>query len=150
MSVVYEGHRGVEKKDGSTPESWFGYTCGHCNTKVSGAVVAVHPTMNQQVRGPPSTYWLLCPNCAEGSVKVANGNVYPGVPFGPPVSGLPPVVKSAYDEARQCMSVNAFTACELICRKILMHVAVDKGAKEGESFAAYIDYLESKEYITPR
>lgn len=47
------------------------------------------------------------------------------------------------------MSINAFTAAELICRKILMHVAVDKGAKEGEPFNAYLGALESQGYITP-
>jgi hypothetical protein len=47
------------------------------------------------------------------------------------------------------MSVNAYTACELLCRKILMHVAVDKGGKEGESFATYLTYLQNAGYITP-
>ena len=30
-----------------------------------------------------------------------------------------------------------------------MHIAVDKGAPEGKSFQDYLDYLESKGYITP-
>ena len=30
-----------------------------------------------------------------------------------------------------------------------MHVAVDKGATEGQSFAFYIDYLEKEGYVTP-
>ena len=30
-----------------------------------------------------------------------------------------------------------------------MHVAADKGAKEGENFTHYIDYLEKENYITP-
>jgi hypothetical protein len=47
------------------------------------------------------------------------------------------------------MGVQAFTAGELMCRKILMHVAVDKGAAEGDTFAAYLDYLEGEGYITP-
>lgn len=47
------------------------------------------------------------------------------------------------------MEVNAFTAAEIMCRKILMHVAVDKGANEGETFAKYIDYLEQSNYFTP-
>jgi Domain of unknown function (DUF4145) len=46
------------------------------------------------------------------------------------------------------MSVNAYTSSELICRKILMHVAVEKGAQEGDSFSTYLDYLEQKDYIT--
>lgn len=37
----------------------------------------------------------------------------------------------------------------MVCRKILMHVAVDKGAKAGESFASYISHLEVAGYLTP-
>ncbi len=47
------------------------------------------------------------------------------------------------------MSVGGFTAAELVCRKILMHVAVEKGAKEGKSFASYITHLEAAGYVTP-
>ena len=36
-----------------------------------------------------------------------------------------------------------------MCRKILMHVAVDvAGSKEGKSFVQYIDDLEREGYIT--
>ena len=47
------------------------------------------------------------------------------------------------------MSVSAYTAAELMCRKILMHVAVDKGAKAGLHFVTYIKYLEDQGYSTP-
>ena len=47
------------------------------------------------------------------------------------------------------MKANAFTASELLCRKILMHIAVEKSAPEGESFVFYLDYLERAGYITP-
>ncbi len=32
--------------------------------------------------------------------------------------------------------------------KILIHIAVDKGAKEGENFTAYLSFIESQGYIT--
>jgi hypothetical protein len=47
------------------------------------------------------------------------------------------------------MSVNAHTAAEALCRKILMHIAVDKGAKEGTTFSSYIDHLMKEGYVTP-
>ncbi len=123
---------------------WHSYFCGHCGRDVSGLVPAYvsHPDGR-------STRWLLCSSCGEGSVRTADGTVYPGVPFGPNIEGLPDDVLGAYQEARRCMMVSAYTACELICRKILMHVAVDKRAKEGESFAKYLAHLESEGYITP-
>lgn len=141
--MEYGGHLSITKHDGSNKASWYSYTCGHCNTKVSGAVVCGCYENVQPIK------WLLCPNCGNGSVLAEDGNVYPGVPFGPNIEGLPKNVLEAYKEARNCMSVNAFTSCELICRKILMHIAVEKGAKEGESFTNYLSYLEEKGFITP-
>jgi hypothetical protein len=135
----YKGHRGIYKPDGSTENSWFEYQCGHCDAKVSGAVVAYHENIK----------WVLCPNCGNGSVLDYNGNIHPGVAFGPHIAGLPNDINEAYEEARRSMSASAFTGSELICRKILMYVAVEKGAKEGESFTFYLDHLEKEGYITP-
>jgi hypothetical protein len=63
--------------------------------------------------------------------------------------GLPSDVAAGYEEARRTISVGAYTSCELICRKLLMHVAVDKGAKEGKTFASYIDHLVAEGFVTP-
>ncbi len=150
MSSGFQGHRAVARTDGSNPQSWLQYKCGHCGTSVSGAVIAYWQggvtyqgrSTNREVR------WLLCPECVQGSVW-NDGNVVPGAAFGPSIQGLPSDVDSAYKEAQSCMRANAFVAAELLCRKILMHVAVDKGAKEGDSFAAYLSHLESKGFITP-
>jgi len=145
--MAFKGHRHIAKPDGSTEEGWETYVCGHCNTKVTGAVVAKYSWEK-----PPgitiTNKWLLCPNCSLGSV-IINKSVFPGSPFGPKLQGLPDDVEAAYEEARRCMEVNAYTAAELLCRKILMHVAVEKGAKEGESFASYLSYLENNGYVTP-
>lgn len=140
----FTGHRSIIRYDGSTADSWHSYTCGHCDTEVSGAVVCVHAESNvHQVK------WLFCPHCGDGSVLSIDGSIYPGIRFGPKIDGLPNDVSTAYDEARSCISVNAFTSCELICRKILMSVAVEKGAKEKDSFANYLTYLENSGFITP-
>jgi hypothetical protein len=37
----------------------------------------------------------------------------------------------------------------MICRKMLMNVAVDKGAKEGKSFWEYIKYLQENHCTPP-
>jgi hypothetical protein len=37
----------------------------------------------------------------------------------------------------------------MMCRKILMHVAVDKGADKGQTFAGYLTYLQDKGYVSP-
>jgi hypothetical protein len=92
-------------------------------------------------------YFVICPYCGQGTVIDSWRRQYPGVKIGDDVQGLPGVIKSLYEEVRACFSVGAFTAAELLCRKILMNVACDKGDKEGKEFVEYVDFLESLGYI---
>ncbi|WP_442930605.1 DUF4145 domain-containing protein [Micromonospora sp. NBC_00421] len=73
----------------------------------------------------------------------------PATLAGEAVEGLPTEVGAAYLEARETAGSGAFTSCELMCRKILMHIAVDKGAQEGKTFVEYLDHLTTTGYITP-
>lgn len=141
---TYRGINYLQRPDGSTTESWFDYVCGHCGNAVGGFVVAYY---DHKQGG--EVCWLLCTVCGFGSVRNPNGTVQPGLPYGPLIEGLPADVEAAYEEARRCMSVSAYAAAELLCRNLLMHVAVDKGAKEGASFASYLDHLRKAGYITP-
>jgi hypothetical protein len=77
------------------------------------------------------------------------GEQTPGAPFGNAVASLPVDVENLYQEARRCVTVGAYTAAVLVCRKILMNVAVNKGAGQGEQFIKYVEYLDSKGYIPP-
>ena len=47
------------------------------------------------------------------------------------------------------MTVGSFTAAVLLCRKLLMHIAVEKGAQENQSFLEYVNYLSQKGYVPP-
>jgi hypothetical protein len=111
---------------------------------VTGAVLA-------SVGSSSGTYirWLQCSHCHHPAVQDEDNTYLPGKMFGPVLEGLPAEVDRAYDEVRRCMAANAFTAAEALCRKILMHIAVDKGAEEGGSFISYIAFLESTGYVTP-
>lgn len=131
----------MEHPDTREAEGRHTYTCGHCNTNVCGIVVAKYyygHTVN----------WVLCTNCGYGSA-VNDGRLFPEASFGPVIGGLPEPIREAYEEARNCMSVGAYTASELICRNVLMYVAVQKGAKEGESFSSYLSFLAQEGYVTP-
>jgi len=138
----FNGHKGIGHSDGSTDSSWYAYKCARCERDIVGAVVAFATYGGDNVR------WLQCPRCGDGAVQSIDGNIYPGVAFGVKLDGLPEDVELAYTEARNCMAVDAYGACELVCRKILMCVAVEKGAKEGESFSGYLTYLCEKGFIT--
>jgi len=140
--MIFTGHRGIDRPDGSTQDSWYPFTCARCERDVSGAVVARAKSATDVVK------WLQCPHCGDGAVQRIDKNIYPGVRFGVKLEGLPGEVEGAYTEARNCMGADAYGACELVCRKILMCVAVEKGAKEGESFSGYLTYLGEKGFIT--
>lgn len=97
--------------------------------------------------GPEQRFIFICTFCDRPTFFDKDGKQYPGPPFGNPVSSLPPDVGSLYNEARSAMTVNSFTAVVLTCRKILMHIAVEKGAPAGQSFKQYVEYLAEQRYV---
>lgn len=94
--------------------------------------------------------WAQCPGCQGGILIRYYGNgpevaeMYPPPLPGGNVNDLPDDVSRAWDEARQSYGASAYTACELMCRKILMHVAVDKAqSAAGKKFVEYVNDLEA-------
>lgn len=47
------------------------------------------------------------------------------------------------------MKVSSYTASVLACRKLLMNIAVNKGADEGWRFVQYVEHLADKGFIPP-
>lgn len=47
------------------------------------------------------------------------------------------------------MSTASYTAVVLVTRKLLMHIAVQQGAKQNLSFKKYVDWLEENGYTPP-
>lgn len=141
---VYSGHGSVSKPSGSDGSSFAQLDCGVCERRVSAAVIAYwsHPSGHV-------IQWMQCTNCGWGSVRNGQGAESPDPPFGVSIEGLPPEVFAAYTQARDSMSVGAYIGAELICRRILMHVAVERGAKPGLRFAAYVSDLARRGYVTP-
>ena len=97
---------------------------------------------------------VQCSGCARVLRVAIKGTTVTEVavnePGGPDIQGLPSDLGAIYDETRRCMAAKCFTAAELLCRKILMHVAVEKGAGEGESFVHYLSFLESNGHVAPQ
>lgn len=116
--------------------------CGNCSTRSGATVIAMTRTSRGQV-----IRWLKCQTCESGLVMI-NGTTWPPSMYGPEVQYLPQSVNEALRQARLCFSIGAYEATELVCRKILMHVACDLGDREGKSFAEYIDFLKNNGYIT--
>jgi len=125
-------------------DAYQSYRCGYCNRVVHGLVVS---RIIDDEEGYESI-WLLCPNCKRGSVKTPENVIVPYAKASANIPGLSPNLEKAYNEAGDCLSIGSFTACEMVCRKILMSVAVDRGAKENLTFKQYVNYLESNGDIT--
>jgi Domain of unknown function (DUF4145) len=120
------------------PNTW---KCGHCGNQV-GVPVPVWSA------GPPGvSEAILCPICQKVTA-VADGVYYPPAREHGAVAHLPPDVDVAWNEAVNAAGAAAFTASEIMCRKILMYVAVDKtGAAAGKAFTEYIDELDAAGYV---
>lgn len=124
--------------------------CGNCGEGVAADIVA-RPGANG-VAGSSSSRlrWLQCPSCGDGSVKTLAGAVWPVAPAGGSVANLPEDVAQAWREVRTSHAVAAYTASEMMCRKILMHLAVDvAGAKSGGTFVGYVESLDKAGYVQP-
>jgi hypothetical protein len=123
------------------------YTCGYCGNKVAPhqGYHATHSVSRGQQR-----FIYLCPNCAGPTYFSDSGKQTPSVRIGNEVKGITDTsVAALYDQARDCTSLGAYTASTLLCRKILMNLAVQHGEVPGKSFMEYIEYLNSKGYVPP-
>ncbi len=99
--------------------------------------------------------WLRCINCKLATVK--NGEVASPsqLPLRVP-SGLPIDEGDVWNEIRQCLGVGAYTAAVMLCRKLLMHIAVAHGlpAKDSKdrapNFSQCVDHLVTEGVVTKR
>lgn len=130
--------------------SWGGATgdamtwnCGFCGERVSATLA-----FQTSDKDPGQRYKIrICPHCDRPSFFDGERHRVPTARFGDSVDGLPSDVATLYDEARRAVGVGAHTAAVLCCRKILMHVATEKGAPEGKSFLSYVEHLDDGHHI---
>ena len=121
------------------------YTCGHC-----GNIVGPN-TGYSALRQNAHIYicsYCFAPTYFENQGQYSEEQI-PGASYGRAIKGLKDHVKTAYDEARECMKAGAYTAAAMLCRKILMNVAVSKDAKPNQSFAEYVKWLQDNHYFPP-
>ena len=123
------------------------YTCGYCGNKVAphqGYWASHSANAHDKV----SIY--ICPNCTQPTYFDHTKKQTPSIRIGNDVQGITDNgVAALYNQARDCTSLGAYTASSLLCRKILMNLAVQHGAEEGKSFIEYLEYLDSKGYVPP-
>ena len=121
------------------------YVCGYCGTDTHPSKGWTITKNNQNRHG----WVLICTDCNYPSFLDWDSksneilSITPAAKMGLPVAGLPNDVAGLYDVARACTGAGAYTAAVLVCRKILMHIAVEKGAKPGAKFIDYLSTLQT-------
>ena len=125
----------------------FSYTCGYCGTKTGVNV-------GYQVDREMHTIYI-CGGCKRPTFfeeDQDSGEVFqtPAPAYGDDLQNLSQEIEQLYNQARRCIQAGAYTGCILICRKILMHVAVEEGANSGQNFLSYVTYLQTNNYIPPK
>lgn len=156
----------------SENETYMRGACGNCGSVVHFEVCALHLHNNYgqcAVDGTSQFDILRCPSCKLGTVanpkddyesfgipvmnsgrKRSDFILSPGPLPARLIRGLPDDVERAWQEAIRCGQSAAWTATELMCRKILMHLAVDlRSAEEGKSFVEYVTVLNDAHYFPP-
>jgi hypothetical protein len=124
------------------------YQCGYCSKEVASNQGLLGSALNQKmIIG--SIY--ICPGCGCPTFFDLKGNIQTPSPLlGNEVKSLPSEIEAIYKEARECSKVEAYTASVLLCRKLLMHIGVQEGAKPGDTFLSYVEYLAKQGYVSPR
>ena len=115
------------------------YICGHCGNQIA--------TKLGYYAGPNYCIYI-CPFCTKPTY-FEHAVQMPGAVFGDEVDHLPDDIDGLYQEARRCITTSSFTTAVMAIRKLLMNIAVNKGAKPNRDFWEYVDYLDSKGYIPP-
>jgi hypothetical protein len=90
----------------------------------------------------------ICPHCSFPTFFSPRGQI-PGVAPGKQVESLPKEIDHLYTEARNCAAASAYTGAVLLCRKLLMNIAVQQGAKPNLSFLDYIEHLAANGFVPP-
>lgn len=138
-------HRGWKQLQGIENQT---YICGYCSHRVSsdrGYKLGQHrDASGEQVGGI-----YICPNCQGPTFFSEHSGHFPASSLGNSVSNVPEGLNSLYEEARKCTGQSCYTAAVLLCRKMLMYIAVEQGAREGLRFIEYVNYLSDEGYTPP-
>jgi hypothetical protein len=120
------------------------FICGHCGAEVSSDKGYY---ANADRNSTASAVIMICHKCNKPNYIQSDGEQVPGPMIGEEVNNLPEDISPLYNEVRRAYSVNAFTCSVLCARKILMHVAISKGAEEKKNFEYYVDYVTDGDIV---
>lgn len=119
------------------------YVCGWCGN----GVAPDNGWYAKTTGGGRRPLIQVCPFCNKPTLWDTDNRRYPAPRIGDDINHLPEAVEALYDEVRDCVSVNAYTAVVHVCRTLISHVAVEKGAKKGDTYNHHIEYLKDNNHL---
>ncbi|MGD9890124.1 MAG: DUF4145 domain-containing protein [Dehalococcoidia bacterium] len=125
------------------------WVCGYCGESVASDRGWYAAPEGAAIPNNAKAFIRVCPNCDGPTLFTAHGVRFPGSAPGRAVNHVPEDLAALFYEARQSSAAGAYTATVLLCRKILMHIAVEREAQEGKSFVHYIEHLKNTGYVPP-
>jgi len=123
------------------------YKCSYCYNLISSDKGYRSIERLSANRGIAGGMIYICHHCKMPTFFY-HDVIIPGELVGDEVKHLPKEIEDVYNEARRCVTVNAYTGSVMLCRKLLMNIAVQKGAAPNQPFAAYVDYLCDNGYVS--
>jgi len=123
------------------------YLCGVCGKPVHETCIASATYDENHGAHKGKILWCICP-CGQPTVITMQIFPAPLLKNQHPLpmefiagKNWPPDLERLFREAAASFAAGAFTASAMVCRKILMVVACEAGAQEGQSFASYVDHI---------
>lgn len=129
------------------------YTCAYCDSIVASNIGIFGRAILPVGRDAPMESICICANCSRPTYLPAVGGQVPARLPSQAVAHLPQNMEILFTEARRAVSVGANTAAVMLCRTILMHIAVGQQAPikndrgKSPTFKEYVDYLVEKHLI---
>lgn len=124
----------------------FNYICGYCGSDIASQLgYSFVPSSSGEER--LHEYIRICHKCSKPTYISKEGEVVPSAIYGKNIKHLPDEIEVIYNEARKCFSINAFTSVIMCCRKLIMHIACENGAKEDLPFGKYVQHLKDEGYV---
>ena len=120
------------------------FDCWNCGNKIASNYGYFSYDVNQRLS---KSKIYICHKCGSPNVYDMVGNPIISKKPGKFICKLPDDIKTVYEEARSCLSVEAYTGAIMLFRKIIMNMAVEEGAEENKNFKHYIDYLCDNGYV---
>lgn len=116
------------------------YTCGHCGDRVSSRA-GYYARARKDGSGDIVATIRICPDCQGPTIFTSEGSRLPLATPGRRIENVPGSLAKLYEEARASAANGTHAAAVLVCRKILMNVAVGQGMTPGGSFGDCVRYL---------